>query len=161
MKILKSLKCQNIPYGLFSYSVTVENIHSKLERTVSFGESPLECQVSICGLVLVAQPHLTLQPHGLQPARLLCPWGSPDKNTGVGSHALLQSIFPTQELNLSLLPLLHWQVDSLPLCHVGSPQIMPLKLPLCFSAFMQSLHFFLDYLCLVKQVCSFLASQNE
>ena len=87
MKILKSLKCQNIPYGLFSYSVTVENIHSKLERTVSFGESPLECQVSICGLVLVAQPHLTLQPHGLQSARLLCPWGSPDKNTGVGSHS--------------------------------------------------------------------------
>ena len=26
----------------------------------------------------------SLQPHGLQPARLLCPWNSPDKNTGVG-----------------------------------------------------------------------------
>ena len=30
--------------------------------------------------------------------RLLCPWGSPGKNTGVGSHPLLQGIFPTQGL---------------------------------------------------------------
>ena len=34
-----------------------------------------------------------LQPHGLLPARLLCPWDSPGKNTGVGSHSLLQGIF--------------------------------------------------------------------
>ena len=31
--------------------------------------------------------------------RLLCPWDSPGRNTGVGCHALLQGIFPTQELN--------------------------------------------------------------
>ena len=30
-----------------------------------------------------------LQPYGLQPVRLLCPWGRPGKNTGVGSHFLL------------------------------------------------------------------------
>ena len=29
--------------------------------------------------------------------RLLCPWDSPGKNTGVGRHALLQGIFLTQE----------------------------------------------------------------
>ena len=34
--------------------------------------------------------------HGLQPARLLRPWDSPGKNTGVGCHALLQGIFPTR-----------------------------------------------------------------
>ena len=28
----------------------------------------------------------SLQPHGLQPARLLCPWDSPGKNTGVGCY---------------------------------------------------------------------------
>ena len=33
---------------------------------------------------------LTLQPSGLQPARLLCPWDSPSQNTGVSCHALLQ-----------------------------------------------------------------------
>ena len=48
----------------------------------------------------------TLQPHGLQPARLLCPWDSPDKNTGAGCHALLQGIFPTQGSNAGLL---HWR----------------------------------------------------
>ena len=47
----------------------------------------------------------SLQPHGTQPARLLCPWNSPSKNTGVGCHARLQGIFPTQELNPGLL---HW-----------------------------------------------------
>ena len=41
----------------------------------------------------------SLQPHGLQPAGLPCPWDSPGKITGLGSHALLQGIFPTQELN--------------------------------------------------------------
>ena len=43
-----------------------------------------------------------LWPHRLQPARLLCPWDSPGKNTGVGCHFLLQGIFPTQESNLGL-----------------------------------------------------------
>ena len=47
--------------------------------------------------------------------RLLCPWNSPSKNTGVGCQFLLQGIFPTQELNPHLLCLLHWQVGSLPL----------------------------------------------
>ena len=48
------------------------------------------------------------------PARLLCPWDSPGKNTGVGRHALLQGILPTQGLNLHLLCLLHGQAGSLP-----------------------------------------------
>ena len=30
----------------------------------------------------------SLQPYGLQPTRFLCPWGSPGKNTGVGSTFL-------------------------------------------------------------------------
>ena len=34
---------------------------------------------------------------------LLCPWNSPGKNTGVGSHSLLQGIFLTWGLNPSLL----------------------------------------------------------
>ena len=32
----------------------------------------------------------SVQPHGLQPTRLPCPWDSPGKNTGVGCHFLLQ-----------------------------------------------------------------------
>jgi len=38
--------------------------------------------------VLVAQSCLTLQPHKLQPTRLLCLWNSPGKNVGLGSHSL-------------------------------------------------------------------------
>ena len=37
-------------------------------------------------------------------ARLLCPWDSPGKNTGVDCHAL-QRIFPTQGSNLHFLRL--------------------------------------------------------
>ena len=40
--------------------------------------------------------------YGLQPARLLCPWDSPGKNTGVGCHFLLQGILPTQGSNQGL-----------------------------------------------------------
>ena len=41
----------------------------------------------------------SLQLHGLQPTRLLCPCNSPGSNTGVGYHFLLQGIFPTQGLH--------------------------------------------------------------
>ena len=44
----------------------------------------------------------SLQHYGLQPTRLLCPWDSPGKNTGVGCHALLQGTFPTQKSNWGL-----------------------------------------------------------
>ena len=60
-----------------------------------------------CCLVSKLCPTL-LQPHGLQPARLLCPWDFLGKNIGVGCPFLLQEIFLTQGLNLSLL---HWQVE--------------------------------------------------
>ena len=48
--------------------------------------------------------------HGLGPARLLCSWNSPGKNTGVGCRSLLQRIFLTQGSNPLLL---HWQAGSL------------------------------------------------
>ena len=35
--------------------------------------------------------------------RLLCPWDSPGKNTGVGCHVLPQGIFLTQKLNPCLM----------------------------------------------------------
>ena len=44
------------------------------------------------------------------------PWNSPSKSTGVGCHALLQDIFPTQWSNPHLLH---------PLCQVGSLPLAP------------------------------------
>ena len=51
------------------------------------------------------------------PARLLFPWSSPGKNTGVGSYPLLQGIVPTQGLNLGLL---HCKGTAYCLSHEGS-----------------------------------------
>ena len=48
----------------------------------------------------------SLRPHGLQCARVLCPWDSVGKSTGVDCHALLQGIFPTQGSNPGLLRVL-------------------------------------------------------
>ena len=55
---------------------------------------------------------------------LLCPWDSLGKNIGEGCYLLLQEIFLTQGSNPSVLHLLHWQVDSLPLNHLGSPHAL-------------------------------------
>ena len=63
----------------------------------------------------------SLQPHGLQPASLLYPWDSPNKNIGVACHALLQGIFLTQGSNLPLLHLPHWRAGSLLLELLGNP----------------------------------------
>ena len=58
---------------------------------------------------------------GLWSTSFLCAWNFPGKDTGMGCYFLLQRIFLTQELNPGLLRLLHWQVNSLPLCHLGNP----------------------------------------
>ena len=101
----------------------------------------LQVKEPTCGAAQVAQmvksPHATaktwsdqirsdqllsrvrlLRPHGLWPARLLCPWDSPGKNTGVGCHFLLQGIFLTQESNPGLL---HCRQMLYCLSHQGSP----------------------------------------
>ena len=67
----------------------------------------------------------SLRPHRLQPARLLCPWDFPGKNTGGGCNFLLQEIFPVQGLKPSLSYLLHWQADSSPLCYLGLDPSQP------------------------------------
>ena len=86
-------------------------------------------------LCAVAQLCLTLcNPMDHRPAKLLCPCNYPGRNTGVGCYALLQGIFPTQGLNPRLLHLLHWQADSLPLGHLGSPDLRSMKSHLQFIA---------------------------
>ena len=59
----------------------------------------------------------SLRPHGLQSARLLCPWNSSGTNTGVCSCSILQGIFPTQGLNPGL-PHCRWILYQL--SHKGS-----------------------------------------
>ena len=96
-------------------------------------------------------------PYGLYPTRLLCPWYSYGKNTGVRCNFLLQGIFPTQASNPHLLCLLHWQADSLPLAPSGKcihlfasngiisffSWLSNISLYLC-SAFSLSIYLFMD-----------------
>ena len=63
----------------------------------------------------------SLWPRRLWLARLLCPWDSPSKNTGVGCHALLQGISPTQRSNPGLP---HCGQILYRLSHQGSPRIL-------------------------------------
>ena len=66
----------------------------------------------------------------LHHARLLCPWDFPGKNTGVSGHFLIQVISLAQGLNPHLLP---WQVESLPLSHLGRPKMFPSTMINSFS----------------------------
>ena len=63
----------------------------------------------------------SLQPHGLQPTRPLCPWDFPGKSTGVGCHRLLRDQEPgliTQNLFCRVLWM--WRQDFHPCSEVTS-----------------------------------------
>ena len=57
-----------------------------------------------------------MRPHRRQPTRLLCPWDSPGKNTGVGCHFLLQCMKVKSESEVTQsCPTLPYPMDcSLP-----------------------------------------------
>ena len=57
-----------------------------------------------------------MRPHRQQPTRLLCPWDSPGKNTGVGCHFLLQcmKVKSENEVTQSSLTLSDTKDCSLP-----------------------------------------------
>ena len=78
--------------------------HRLREQTYRYQEGQIgSLDLTCTQCVLVTQSWPTLLPHGLQPARLLCLWNSPGKNTEVGCHFLLQGIFLAQGLNPGLL----------------------------------------------------------
>ena len=84
----------------------------------------------LCACQSLSHVHLFVTPWTTA-HRLLCPWNSPGKNTGVSCHALLQGIFLTQGSNTYLLCLLHWQVGSLPLVPPGKSHAQVYSLVAC------------------------------
>ena len=59
--------------------------------------------MSSCAVLSHSVVSNSLRPHDCSPPGSSVHGDSPGKNTGVGCHALLQGIFPTQESNLGLL----------------------------------------------------------
>ena len=88
--------------------------------TLSATETGPKVHRCVCLCVCRSVVSHSLRPQGLYPARLLCPWDSPGKNTGAGCHSLVQGIFPAQRLNLGLL---HYRQILYRLSHQGSPMI--------------------------------------
>ena len=74
--------------------------------------------------------------HGLQPARLLCPWNSPGKNIGVRCHSLLQGIFPTPRSNPGLP---HCRQILNHLSHKGSLRMLTVLVQFSHSVMSDSL----------------------
>ena len=105
--------CRALPHSYHLYSSSVGKVQSVLWSQALI-PSVRACVLSHFNHVRLCDPM-----DCMQPVRLLCPWDSPGKNAGVGCHALLQGIFPTQGSDPHLLRLLHWQVVSLPLMPPG------------------------------------------
>ena len=73
----------------------------------------------------------SLQPHGLHPTRLLRPWDSPGKKTGVDCHALLQEILPNPGIEPRSPAL---QTDSLPNESPGEPTCVTCTVEISWDA---------------------------
>ena len=103
---------------LITYCVSLSPVSNSSLSMLTFRLVLLSFMVCTCSVLSDS-----LRCYGLQPARLLCAWDSPGKNTGVGCHAFHQGIFLTcmRGSNLYLLCLLHLQAGSLPQAPPGKP----------------------------------------
>ena len=95
---------------------------------VSFAENSILRMVLIwpslytgCAVLSRSVMSDSLQPHGLWPTRLFCPWGLLGKNTEVRCHSLLQGIFPIQGSKPGLL---HCRQNLSHLSHQGSSRTL-------------------------------------
>jgi len=102
------------------YSVVFDDIVNGIVFLILF----LDCSLLVYVCVLSRFSRIWLCAILWTVVRLLCPWDSPGKNTGVGCHTLLQGIFPIQGSSLGLFHLLHWQVGFSPLVPPGKPMLV-------------------------------------
>ena len=124
------------PRALDGSPTYCQNLDMGSEHLTPLGETLQYSYFPVCGLptrnimgfdyittllLLPVSLWFLLYAFGPEPARLLCPWNFPGKNTGVGSHSFLQGIFLTQGSNPGLL---HWQQILYCLSHQGrSPYV--------------------------------------
>ena len=118
--LMLNLKITKI--SIFGIKSFIQNKNSKHTKQYCIWIHSRHTYVHVCS-VAQSRPTLcdptdcSLSVHGLSMDNLPCPWDYSSRNTEVGSHFLLQGIFLTEG---SLLHLLHWQVDSLPLNHLDT-----------------------------------------
>ena len=106
--------------------VEIKNANNINRDYATYASGPALAQFHLCALCLVAQ----LWPTVCDPMDYSLPGSSvhgdsPGRSTGVGCHALLQGIFPTQGLNPGLF---HGRLILYCLSHQGGP-ISSIPLP--------------------------------
>ena len=98
-------RLQKFSIGLYNGpNISLQNsyIETLATNVTILGDRAFE-QVCVFECWITAVVSDSLWPYEPWPARLLCPWDSSGMTIRVGFHALLQSIFPIQGLNLHLL----------------------------------------------------------
>ena len=76
--------------------------YTYIPSLLSLPLTPIPSHLCVCVCSSVMSE--SLWPHGLQPVRLLCPWKSQGKITGVGCHFLFQRIFwPRDQTSVSCI----------------------------------------------------------
>ena len=103
-------------------------VQAELERfwNINIIKNTLHINV-VCTLAKSLVVSNSLQPMHCDPPGSSVHEDSPGKNIGVGYHALLQGILPTQGSNPCLLHFLHWQADSLLLAPPGKYHVVTIK----------------------------------
>ena len=64
-----------------------------------------------------------MQPHGLWPTRLLCPWGFSRQDTGVNFHALLQGISQPRAMNQGKLEVVKQEMATVNIDILGISEL--------------------------------------
>ena len=102
------------------HQLTNSHIHTHTSRHT-------QCFCPLCCCLIAKSCPTLLRPHGQQPARLLCLWDFPGKNTGVGCHFLLSgSSWPresSQSRDQTCLSYMGWCVFYL-WAHQRSPSAL-------------------------------------
>ena len=90
------LRIHTIGNKFLSRDTFSQDLHDLMDLVLSSTSITKSCQSMVqtscccCCYKVASVVSDSVRPHRRQPTRLLCPWDSPGKNTGMGCHVLLQ-----------------------------------------------------------------------